>query len=74
MSLVTGGVQSGSHFEVSVDAEYEYLVGRCPTVDGLEHITVRVGLKGKTVEGKGGPKCSYTREAKIKRNKKRALI
>ena len=36
--------------------------------------TVRVGLKGKTMEGEGGPKRISTREAKIKRNKKRALI
>ena len=32
------------------------------------------GLKGKTMEGEGGPKRSYAQEAKIKRNKKRALI
>ena len=35
MSLVTGGVRSGSCSDVQVNAEYECLVGRCPTVDVL---------------------------------------
>ena len=32
------------------------------------------GLKGKTMKKGGGPKCSYTREARIKGNKKISFI
>ena len=37
----------------------------------VEKCQVR-GLKGKTMERRGGPKCSYTQEARIKGNKQKA--